>query len=131
MKIKAIITISYFTFSAPVWAMNCGKERRREEDSGTCSEFQPWLHIKFTWDVLKPCYVQVPQIKSESLGWEWEGVDTGVLFFLIFQVIQMGSHHEEQLSYCWCPSSPPDTNLEAHVTLFMLLPNSLSPPAMD
>ena len=43
----------------------------------------------------------------------------------------MGSHNKEQLSYRRSPSSPPETNLGAHVTLFMLLPNSPSPPAMD
>ena len=43
----------------------------------------------------------------------------------------MGSHNEEQLSYRHSPSLPPETNLGAHVTLFILLPNSLSPPAMD
>ena len=51
--------------------------------------------------------------------------------FLIFQAIQMGSHNKEQLSYCRIPSSPPETSLRAHGTLLMLLPNSLSPPAMD
>lgn len=43
----------------------------------------------------------------------------------------MGSHNKEQLSYRRIPSSPPETNSGAHVTLFMLLPNSLSPPSMD
>lgn len=34
-------------------------------------------------------------------------------------------------SYCQLPSPQPDTNLEAHVTLYMLFPNSHSPPEMD
>ena len=39
---------------ATVHEVTMGIKGRGRADSITCSEFQPWLHIKFTWSILKP-----------------------------------------------------------------------------
>ena len=55
--------LQYFCLENPMdrgawWAtvheVTMGIKGRGRADSITCSEFQPWLHIKYTWSILKP-----------------------------------------------------------------------------
>lgn len=85
--------------------MNCGKERDRGR-TNYLQWFPPWLPMKFTWDFLKSCSVQVPDQLNQNLR-GGDGKDWTFIFY-IFQVIQMVSHGDEPLSYCQFPSPPPD-----------------------